>query len=152
VSPDTRLNMYVMPCDLGMSVSGGVCIGTRTTYTWATASGLTDGTPSQITGATNTATLVASSDGDSPFPAAVGCHSQTFGGHSDWYLPALSELSLVWVNLVAGVLQNGFTLGSDYWSSSEVSPTQAWAQNFNNNANSNQSKTLVYYVRCARKG
>ena len=76
------------------------------------------------------------------------------GGFTDWYLPASWELTACYnaalaVNSVLGV--NGFT-PSNYWSSTEYSPTAAISINFNNNTTAyvNKSNTIVR-VRAVRK-
>ena len=67
-------------------------------------------------GASNTATLVALGN----YPAANYCHNLTEGGHSDWYLPAIEQLSL-------GMYDHDFSVtGSDgYWSSTDYSKSTA---------------------------
>ena len=49
-----------------------------------------------------------------------------FGGQSDWFLPSLDELGLMFENLFAKDV-GGFAL-FDYWSSSEHDVNRAWIQ------------------------
>ena len=73
-----------------------------------------------------------------------------FGGQSDWFLPSLDELDLMYDNLfvkdVGGFDANG------YWSSSEHSASNAWLQNFANGSQVNYDgfKNRSPYVRPVR--
>lgn len=75
------------------------------------------------------------------------------GGFTDWYLPAIFELTLCYnsaaiVNYILGGL-NGFALSS-YWSSTEHSSTNALYFNFLTNAAINTAKSSTWYVRAVR--
>jgi len=73
--------------------------------------------------------------------AAKMCDSLVLGGYSDWFLPSKNELNLMWTNL-ADSDGNGVNTGesdpnnlggfvnSYYWSSSEGTSTNSWAQAF----------------------
>lgn len=76
---------------------------------------------------------------------------------SDWYLPSVDELSLLWHNRfhVNKALNNGgstlLSIANSYWSSTEINASYAFYFNFaNGSANSNQSKTSTYNVRAVR--
>jgi hypothetical protein len=70
------------------------------------------------------------------------------GTKSDWFLPSLGEAKLMNDNLLdAGV--GGFAL-SLYWSSTESSSTSAWAKNFYDGSQFNDTKTFTSRVRAAR--
>lgn len=152
VSPDTNVNMYVMPCDLGQSVSGGSCTGTRSYYTWnnGTLNWTNTGYISTVTGKSNTANLLTINDAGSPYAAAVACNGQTFGSHSDWYLPARDELNMIWTKLSGGAATNGFS-GSAYWTSTEYLNAYAWNQRFSDGSLAPTYKNNSYYVRCVRR-
>jgi uncharacterized repeat protein (TIGR02543 family) len=91
--------------------------GTYTTIATGTAIG---------TGQANTTNIVTSQGAGSY--AAQWCNDLTIGGFSDWFLPSKDELNQMYLNLrVAGV--GGFD-NANYWSSSEIDATRAWAQYF----------------------
>ena len=62
------------------------------------------------------------------FPAFKNCKDLSFGGHTDWYLPAQDELSHLYTNKV--VLEAGpmadFPLGNSYCSSTEANASFSW--------------------------
>lgn len=68
---------------------------------------------------------------------------------SDWFLPSLGELMLMYTNLLqAGV--GGFFAYSAYWSSTESDSYNGWAQFFNYGTQFNLSKNGTYPVRAVR--
>ena len=70
------------------------------------------------------------------------------GGYSDWYLPSLDELNVMFVNrnIIGGFI------ASDYWSSSEslISIIRAWEVDFNTGWDSEPGKSNSMYVRAIR--
>jgi hypothetical protein len=74
------------------------------------------------TGRANTAAMLTVCTSD----AAVTVTAYRGGGLSDWYLPSRDELRALFLRqrLVGGFQLHG------YWSSSEVSPHEAWIQDF----------------------
>ena len=91
--------------------------------------------------------------------AAVLCLNSTNGGQSDWYLPSIQELNMLWNNYytvarsltqISGATQ----LETYYWSSRESGSSFAWVFNFGSgSANGDQSdgvKFLTYSVRAVR--
>ena len=68
--------------------------------------------------------------------AAYYCDTLTSGGQSDWYLPSIAELIMLYNNLYLNIGIVGF--GADYyWSSSEfTSNDRAWAYLFSDSYNS----------------
>ncbi len=84
----------------------------------------------------------------SDFPAFELCEDLTDGGYEDWYLPARTELDLLWRNNAA---IGGFTTNS-YWSSTESNTSNAWRQDFDVGDQSSHGKTDLYDVRCVRRG
>ena len=110
--------------------------------------------PSIVYGGGQTATIA----GTTGSVAALFCKNLTFGGYSDWYLPAASltndakgELTnVLYVNRVA---LTGF-VSSVYWSSTEGNTTSARGVSFNTGGPSSFTKTLGntnVYVRCVRR-
>jgi uncharacterized protein (TIGR02145 family) len=78
------------------------------------------------TGATNTAYILAGC-AQRPIAASV-CADLVLNGYSDWYLPSLGELQLMYSRLH---LQGLGGFGWDwYWSSSQYGPYSAWAMDF----------------------
>lgn len=67
---------------------------------------------------------------------AAICDNYSGGGFTDWYLPSVNELGLVWNNLytinrVLQQVQGSHLIGETwYWSSTEVNSTIAWAFSF----------------------
>lgn len=89
-------------------------------------------------------------------PAANYVNGLTDGGFTDWYLPSIDELSILWHNRfhVNNALNaGGFTLLSNtafYWSSTEGSATNAFSFIFFNGGTSSSLKTNTYSVRAVR--
>lgn len=91
--------------------------------------------------------------------AAKLCLDLVSGGQSDWYLPAVDELSLLWHNrfivnkVLSGIsgselLRTGL---ADYWSSTEESYNSVWPFRFGpGDANGNGFKSMTYFVRAIR--
>lgn len=138
LTPDGNLPMYTTRCDQGRTWNGATCTGTKSQIYW------NDGnTNHSITGITSTtdgdgntaALILADSDavtgGVQEHLAAKECADLSYGGHTDWYLPAKDELDVVNDNMDAiggfyfSVWQNDF-----YHTSTEVDEDQAWNQDF----------------------
>lgn len=81
------------------------------------------------------------------FPAFKLCKDLTDGGHTDWYLPARTELDLLFRNREA---IGGFEM-IDYWSSADYSPRMAWGQEFGYGAQFGYFKDKLLAVRCVRR-
>jgi hypothetical protein len=95
--------------------------------------------------------------------AAKLCLDSTNNSNSDWYLPAIDELSLLWQNrfninkTLSGNSSYGAISGAtllenitQYWSSTEVSSTTVYS--FNNASPYNSvGKNALLYVRAIRK-
>ncbi|MEN9304381.1 MAG: hypothetical protein RL264_2810 [Bacteroidota bacterium] len=89
--------------------------------------------------------------------AAALCLNSTNGGQSDWYLPSIDELSLLWhsrfnVNKSLSTIGGATVLPNSayYWSSTENGFNYAWSFNFPNGNASNDYKYFTYYVRAVR--
>jgi hypothetical protein len=87
--------------------------------------------------------------------AAALCLNTTNSGQSDWYLPSIDELNLLWnsrfnVNKTLSTIGGATTLTFFYWSSSEGTAANAWYFPFSNGVASNNSKTNPRYVRAVR--
>jgi hypothetical protein len=90
--------------------------------------------------------------------AAALCLNSTNGGQSDWYLPSIDELSLLWHNRF-NVNKSLSTIGGTtvlpfiaiYWSSTEYGSLNAWNFFFNSgDAYYGHGKNATYYVRAVR--
>jgi len=89
--------------------------------------------------------------------AAKLCLDLVSGGQSDWYLPSIQELNMLWNNYytVARTLSQigGATqlVGSNYWSSSEYDYNLALSFGFDYGATYNfLNKNYTFYVRAVR--
>jgi hypothetical protein len=78
------------------------------------------------------------------------CSSLNIDGHTDWYLPAIAEISFLYQNRANMPSGQGF-VSSGYWSSTEYSSTRAWYQSFSGGNQSNDVKTNSWYVRAVRR-
>ena len=77
--------------------------------TWGTY-GVTTGITSVINGPTNSASLAALG---AAYQAAVFAEGLTIGGYSDWYLPAINELEVLYYNLKPTTDANNASSGSN---------------------------------------
>jgi len=154
LSPDGNVKMYATACDMGQTWNGSVCTGARTVLSWNDGSSGNDvntGFTHEISGSSNTAGLAAlgSSPSPAPYRAALWCHNLTVHGHSDWYLPARFELTVLFGASNLGTLSN---FGKNtYYSSTEVNTTLAHRQQFSDGFSGGTSKLNANYVRCVRK-
>ncbi len=82
--------------------------------------------------------------------AARLCRSYTDGVYNDWFLPSKDELGLMYTNLHMAIPSKGGFGAVNYWSSSEVSSTISYKQNFSNGSAGNGSKSTPYSVRAVR--
>lgn len=89
-------------------------------------------------------------------PAANYVNGLTDGGFTDWYLPSIDELSLLWHNRFhanKGLNDVGATLLSNnayYWCSTEYDATNAFGFRFYNGSASSLNKANSYSVRAVR--
>lgn len=98
-------------------------------------------------GEANTEVIIIS-QGDG-FAASI-CNDLTIGVYTDWYLPSLFELNLMYTNLhLAGL--GGFT-AAFYWSSTEINTVFARVQSFDNGLQSigDKSDSDIFRVRAVR--
>ena len=88
--------------------------------------------------------------------AAKLCLDLVSGGQSDWYLPSIQELNMLWNNYytvtralsqISGATQLS---NSVYWSSSESSSNYAWYFSFNYGTTNYNTKLTTYCVRAVR--
>jgi hypothetical protein len=98
------------------------------------------------TGATNTAYIVAGC-AQRPIAASV-CADLVLNGYSDWYLPSIGEVQMMYSRLHLQGL-GGFG-GSWYWSSSQLNPGGAWDMDFGNGNVDYRNKFNDDQVRAVR--
>jgi hypothetical protein len=156
LSPDGNVKMFTTRCDAGQTWDGvSACTGSRTGMNWnnGTINYTVTGITGNTTGKSNSAALAALADAGSPHTAASYCESLSINGKTDWYLPALSELNVLYSNRSA--IRNFEPVGSYYWVSTETSSSNAWIQNLTTGVQYSNSgvnnKTNGYYVRCVRR-
>ncbi len=115
-----------------------------TTKQWSDVT-VTTGATSLSDGVSNTSILLAASDN---YYAAEYCGNMTYGGYSDWYLPAIDELAQIYpVKSSLSGLTNG-----DYWSSTETSAYNARSLSMNTGGvNNYRYKLEPIFVRCTRR-
>jgi hypothetical protein len=82
-----------------------------------------------------------------PIAASV-CADLVLNGYSDWYLPSLGQVQLMYSRLHFQGL-GGFG-GGWYWSSSQGNPSYAWNVNFGNGYVGYNYKDVNYQVRAVR--
>lgn len=88
--------------------------------------------------------------------AALLCENYSSGGFSDWYLPSIDELNLIYnqrydINRALSVINNSDPLLQGYyWSSMESSPTNAWRFSFFTGSTNDYIKSNTYSVRAVR--
>ncbi len=99
--------------------------------------------------------LIASAEDQSSWSEWVNalliCRKYRGGGFSDWYLPSKDELDNLYkyCNAVADTLESDDKT-SVYWTSTEISATHAWAQNFSNGTQISGAKDALARVRPVR--
>jgi len=97
------------------------------TYKWYNGSNIITGaTHSGIGSGDDNSNLIFAKQGTGNYAASM-CLSFDSGNYSDWYLPSIDELQILYDNMND---IGGFSNGSSYWSSSEVSFDGAYGINF----------------------
>ena len=178
--PGTTIDFFVRRCDIGMTWNGQGCAGSSSLLSWkhtntnsntANIAGVSWTDSAAADGLNNTTILVT--DGSGTHQAAETCAALPGG---DWYLPGISEVDVMYANLIAtndpdhplptvnnagdssnsgtaGPLRSSFnTSGGWYWSSSERNNSNAWMQRFQDGNQNNSPKTVNRRVRCAHRG
>jgi hypothetical protein len=117
----------------------------------ATDLGLTGWDKSAVgAGRTNTATADTTCTSGA-VQIAVDYTAPLFNGvaKDDWWLGSMGEMMLMYTNLrQAGI--GGFTHSFKYWSSSEVSSSQAWTPLFSTGSPAQEGKNTTFAVRPVR--
>jgi hypothetical protein len=158
--------MYIARCDIGMTWDGSNCTGTRSTLPWNNGNNsdyTTTSYTSQTDGDINTAGIIildsdSATSGTQEHQAAQACADLNVHGHTDWYLPAASELDVIYENLMDGTPNDdnadpvitGFAT-AHYWSSTEINSQESRSQSFSTGSSNYSWKYGDNTVRCARK-
>lgn len=136
-----------------------------TSSAWSDVTGSAIGPTAQTTwdGSSNTTAIITQAGATTG--AAFLCDASTNGGKTDWYLPAIDELNLLYNNrfnvnrTLSGNSSQGVVVGADelmsltYWSSTE-SPTlasNAFYFIFGGGNNPTANKGTLVSVRAVRK-
>jgi len=136
-----------------------------TSSAWSDVTGLAIGPTAQTTwdGSSNTTAIITQAGATTG--AAFLCDASTNGGKTDWYLPAIDELNLLYNNrfnvnrTLSGNSSQGVVVGADelmsltYWSSTE-SPSlasNAFYFIFGGGNNPTANKGTLVSVRAVRK-
>jgi hypothetical protein len=151
LSPNGSVAMYTTRCDAGQTWDGVNCTGSRSGLSWnnGTSSYTVTGFTGNTTGQSNSAGIAALVDAGSPHISAQYCENLNQNGFTDWYLPALTELNVLYKN--KGVIKNFEITGNRYWSSTETDDITAWYMRFSDGLQDNLSKNNGYLVRCVRR-
>jgi hypothetical protein len=141
-------------------VEHGLIVATTdqsTSSTWSNITNVLIGAAAQSSwdGLSNSNAIVAQAGHTSS--AAKLCLDLVSGGQSDWYLPSIDELSLLWhnrfnVNKTLSTISGATVLATGgWWSSTEISAFAAWAFTFYiGDASANFGKTVTRSVRAVR--
>jgi hypothetical protein len=147
--------LVAAPADVTVSPS----MGAGSTWYWASSNA---GTASEAggtevgTGLENTLTMMLQAGDKEDFRAAYVCHELvTTDGYSDWFLPSLEELRLMYQNLRLqgiGSFVTSMNDSSDYYSSTSVfnDSDDAWFINFGSGTQGQKTKTSNCRVRPIR--
>ena len=127
-----------------------------TSQTWSNVTKIEIGASAQSSwdGLSNSNAIVGQAGHTSS--AAKMCIDLVSGGQSDWYLPSVQELNMLWNNYytVASALSqiSGATqlTNTYYWSSSEYANHHAWSFYFSDGSPNYLSKGYSSYVRAVR--
>ncbi|PTX52310.1 DUF1566 domain-containing protein, partial [Gemmobacter caeni] len=107
---------------------------------------------SGVNGAANTTALAVrdadtANSGTQVHAAAEYCENMTYGGYSDWYLPASAEAHTLFLNKAALPVKTGAI-----WTSSEYGQTTARGFDIGTGASSEVSKSTARSLICVRRG
>jgi Protein of unknown function (DUF1566) len=164
-------------CTGGAKYAGTLTVGSVTARYMVTPGGCADypNTTSQFNGSctgstdsvlkkwnngTDTGNAITPPDGDSgefkttklvdvntAAEAAIYCQNLMFGGYSDWFLPNIEELNLIYSKKA---ILGGFTTAYAYWSSSEAINGKSWTVT-TSGVTGAALKAVSLAVRCVRR-
>jgi hypothetical protein len=158
---------YVAPPTIGSSYCGGFYAGdidvSGTCYRlivapnatgcaccrWKTTNTATPNTTSCVNGYTNTYGPLT----DSTHPAGNWTATRTIGGYSDWYLPSINEITVLFASRNSMPTGERFTGNNPYWSSTSTTNADACSALFGINSlfPGPSGKCFQFYVRAIRR-
>jgi hypothetical protein len=109
--------------------------------TWADEYKTIEGADSKTDGQANTAAMAAAG-----LQLAQRINALDLGGHTDWYLPAASEL-----RALSATAPELFNPKDYYWSSTQYSRSTAWCQDFEYGDSTALSKVYEFRARPVRR-
>lgn len=163
ISPDGSSKMYTTRCDYGMTWNGSSCTGTSGALFWnngtttyydvPTVANCTNAGSCNALGKANSAAIAAVTGGGQggPHQAAAYCEGLSENGKTDWYLPSLPELNVLYINSTAGGLSGTLDPSIYYWSTSEYGSNHAWVKRIGDGVQGAITKANAYLVRCVRR-
>lgn len=103
-------------------------------------------------------TLAITAQPEHEVSAASVCNQFAYQGFSDWYLPSIDELNLLWsnrfyVNKALNAMQQGqeISMKYNYWSSTEYSAGNAFQFSFINGNATVSAKHSTFAIRAIRR-
>lgn len=149
-SPDGNAPMFTTPADGGaFTWNDGTHPDASVTMSFCSSSGGTCNT-----GKDNTDSIVAlnATSPTAPYAAATYCDGLVAHGKSDWYLPAVSELEVLYDNKndIGGFDTSGNFWGGTYWSSTQMNTWDA-IYIYMSDGSQGYGKHYALIVRCVRK-
>lgn len=132
--PDVTHGFIVAPIDQGAVIK------------WNNGSNIATGANSAVIGSGNGNTnIIVAIQGSGSYAAKL-CYDLTLGGYSDWYLPSIDELNMMYLNREAiGGLSSAY-----YWSSTEVNYINAYILHLSGGYLYSQAKNNQHNVRAIR--
>ena len=104
------------------------------------------------TGSANTDAIISVQGGTETSYAAGLARAYTDGTYTDWFLPSIDELNLMYSNIGQGSSLGNIGNFADeyYWSSTENDNDDAWGQNFDFGGQDFRNKNFTVNVRAVR--
>ncbi len=150
LTPDGGVKMFTTRCDFGQTWDGSNCTGSRASLQWnnGTSSWTPTGYTGTTTGKSNSAGIAALVDAGSPHAAAQNCENLNLNGNTDWYLPALGEVNVIYSS--RAVIRN-FDTSGNYWAATEADSPRAYIVRFSDGTQTLDAKNASNRVRCVRR-
>jgi hypothetical protein len=147
----TNYHLISTPGGCDSAIATPTCSGgpdNNFTLSWREGNLNISGATSTNDGPSNTALILSA--GYTSSNAATYCDNLMYGGFTDWYLPAIDELDIMYQNrnFISGLTGHSMP----YWSSTELTEYGAAIRSLSNNLEvTNKAKTNPRAVRCLRR-